>query len=197
MDRTDVWITLSNGLPFHPWAPDPKKIHLHDIAHTLSQINRWGGHTRVPYSVAQHSVLVAERVPAYKRAWGLLHDATEAFMGGDIVSPIKRQIPELVEMEAGIARAIQTAFGLPDGALEDPEVKSADLDLLALEYRDLMGKTEIDMGDGERRWEIPEPMASRLHKAALFTAPTLRPWLPETAKQAYIDLARECGLERF
>lgn len=188
-NRKDVWITLSTGQRFYPWDPDPRKIDLRDIAHTLSQINRWGGHTRVPYSVAQHSYSVASRLRGDRRAWGLLHDATEAYMGGDIVSPIKKQIPELLLMEEGIARAIEERFGLPRGALEDPEVKEMDLQMLAWEYRDLMPPTVSESG----LLFVPEPMASRTPTYG--AASPLKPWKPETAECTFLDLAGACGLK--
>lgn len=68
--------------------PDPGKIEA--VAHALSQMCRFAGHTPYPYSVAEHSVLAA-------RHWGttreqklvlLLHDAHEAFFG-DISAPLK------------------------------------------------------------------------------------------------------------
>lgn len=186
--RQEVWITLSTGQKFYPWAPEARKIDLRDIAHTLSQINRWGGHTREPYSVAQHAVMVSLRLPEAKQAWGLLHDATEAYMGGDIVSPIKRQIPELMAMEAGIAEAITARFGFPKGALEDPEVKHADMTMLALEYRDLMPQTFG--GDGVLY--TPEPMAS--YMALLGQGDLIVPWGAKEAESAFLFAAHNLGL---
>jgi len=76
--------------------PDPNQISIEDIAWHLSRIPRFGGATNKEnvYTVAQHSVLVLNRV---KQTTGtednavlltaLLHDAHEAYMG-DIVSPM-------------------------------------------------------------------------------------------------------------
>lgn len=66
------------------------------VAHHLALINRFGGATVRPYSVAEHSLLVVEimqRELGIRRPdWlmlGLLHDAHES-MVGDVTEPIKR-----------------------------------------------------------------------------------------------------------
>lgn len=69
----------------------PESIDIRDIAHSLSQLCRYTGHTNMFYSVAQHSLLVAEKMtggPADKLV-GLLHDAAEAYTN-DLSSPLKR-----------------------------------------------------------------------------------------------------------
>jgi hypothetical protein len=184
-----VWFTTASGQRFYPWRPGASPIEVGDIAATLAKINRWGGHTRQPYSVAQHSWLVAHYVPTAKQAWGLMHDATEAYMGGDIVSPIKKQIPELQYMEAGIAAAVEQRFGFPAGALEDPDVKHADLLVLAWEFRDLMPSMR-DPETGQPGW-VPMPMAAYAH---LIPAERLQPWGWQEAEAAFLVLAARLGL---
>jgi hypothetical protein len=84
------------GKYVNPLRPLAKDICIEDIAHSLSQICRFGGHCRFSYSVAQHSLLVCDlvgkRIINERRKeiqlWGLLHDAAEAYYG-DIISPIK------------------------------------------------------------------------------------------------------------
>ena len=72
------------------------QIDIYDIAWALSQINRFVGHARRPYSVAEHSLLVADlakidgKSPAVQLAC-LLHDAHEAYTG-DVGSPHKNAI---------------------------------------------------------------------------------------------------------
>jgi hypothetical protein len=59
----------------------PDDIDIRDIAHHLAQINRFNGSAREPVSVAQHSVYVSYLVPDKDRLQGLLHDASEAYLG--------------------------------------------------------------------------------------------------------------------
>jgi hypothetical protein len=82
--------------------PNRDDITLVDIAWALSRISRFAGHTitPIPYTVAQHSVLVArmcyeETDSSAVALFGLLHDAAEIYTG-DIPSPVKR-IPGLKE----------------------------------------------------------------------------------------------------
>lgn len=70
------------------YDPTPDMISLVDIAHALSHVCRFGGHTREFYSVAQHSCLVSYLAPAEWRLAALMHDATEAYLG-DVIRPLK------------------------------------------------------------------------------------------------------------
>ncbi len=115
--------------------PQPDMIDLVDIAHGLAHECRFAGQCRRFYSVAQHSILVSQIVPAEHAFEALLHDATEAYIK-DIPSPIKRLLPDYRELEARIDSVIRTRFGLPLHKASD--VAHADLILLATERRDLM-----------------------------------------------------------
>lgn len=118
-------------------APKHADIALEDIALGLSRICRWNGQLREFYSVAQHSVLVAEQCGAGAGLWGLLHDASEAYLC-DLPSPLKA-LPALAgyrALEAIWQRVIYQRFGL---AGEVPrEVWTADAYVLAWERRDLV-----------------------------------------------------------
>lgn len=111
-------------------------VDIEDVAHALSQICRFGGHSREFYSVAQHCVFVSQLVSPENRLAGLMHDAPEAYLG-DVVSPLKRRMPEYQYHEKLLWASMAEQFGLPK---ELPaEVKAADLTMLAAEARDLMG----------------------------------------------------------
>lgn len=73
----------------------PEDICIEDIAHALSHLCRYTGHTTMFYSVAQHSLLVTEKIPgnAETKLVALLHDAAEAYVG-DVSSPLKKWIKE-------------------------------------------------------------------------------------------------------
>jgi hypothetical protein len=68
-------------------------VDIYDIAHHLSQINRFTGATRRSYSVAEHSILCASLAFRYGQPISvqfacLLHDAHEAYLS-DMATPIK------------------------------------------------------------------------------------------------------------
>lgn len=120
-------------------------VRLVDIAHALSMINRFTGHSTSPYSVAQHSVHVSRLVPEGLALWGLLHDASEAYLG-DVASPLKGMLPCYQQIEELAQRAIARAFGLRWPMPE--EVKRADLSALAAEKAELFSVAH-DWGLGE------------------------------------------------
>ena len=133
------WLATYTGTWILPLDPDPKAITIDDIAHALSNQCRFTGHTRRFYSTAQHSVLVSSIVPESDMLWGLLHDASEAYLS-DIARPIKHAAGSFGKTykraEAKLTLAIAERFGLP---LEMPaSIKDADRMLLRAEQRDLM-----------------------------------------------------------
>lgn len=134
---SDDWILTYTGLTVHPLNPAVDEIDIIDIAHALSHICRFTGHTRAFYSVAQHSVLVSKHVQSEHALWGLLHDASEAYLA-DIARPVKKQ-PALEgyrQAESNLMRAITERFGLPHEMPED--VADADNRILLNERRALM-----------------------------------------------------------
>lgn len=109
------WMYTYTGVQFTPLSPDPAQIRIEDIAHALAGINRYNGHTRHYITVAQHSLLVSHQVPECDALWGLLHDASEAYLG-DCISPLKHHTDYGKAYQAHEARlqaAICERFGLP------------------------------------------------------------------------------------
>ncbi len=142
-DKEAAWIQTYSGRRFNPTNPNPDAIVIQDIAHPLSMQCRFTGHTKKFYSVAQHSVLVSYICDSSDALWGLMHDASEAYLV-DVPRPLKRsgKFEAYLEYEAQMQEAICRRFGLP--LKEPPSVKRADTQLLATEARDLMSPLHPD-----------------------------------------------------
>ncbi len=81
-------ITTYSGKQVNPFNIRLEDLDINDIAHSLSLLNRFLGHTVEPYSVAEHSVRVSCLCEPRDALAGLLHDASEAYLG-DVSTPIK------------------------------------------------------------------------------------------------------------
>ena len=134
MKRYGYWLLTYTGQKFYPMDPRPEEIRIEDIAHSLANICRFGGHSLRFYSVAQHSIIVS-RACTQAPFQGLLHDATEAYCG-DIIRPIKINMPEYRELESRIWLVVCERFGLAPKM--HPEVKVNDNRALMTERRDIL-----------------------------------------------------------
>lgn len=163
-------IQTAGGGYFDFVLPDTAMINIEDIAHALAQINRFTGHAREPYNVAQHSVYVSHLVPQQDMLAGLLHDAHEAYIG-DVSAPLKQLLPDYRALERRIENRVRFKFGL-QGSLP-PSVKHADLIMLNSERQDLMPPSEDDV-----EW-------SRLHNIG--RAPfKVVPWSFDKSKEEFL-----------
>ncbi len=111
-------------------------LDIRDIAHSLSQQCRFNGHCGEFYSVAQHCVYVSRQLPKKKKLAGLMHDGTETYLC-DIPSPLKPHLSNYKQLELAAAKKIEEKWFDGLDVLEDPEIKEADVRMLATEFRDL------------------------------------------------------------
>jgi hypothetical protein len=147
-----TWIQTFTGRAVDLLEPDPASFVIEDIAHALARICRYTGHSPEHYSVAQHSVLVARNLPLELRFDGLMHDAVEAYVQ-DVSAPLKWAMRGSATnsaydiVEARIDVTIAKQFGLIRPL--PPEVKVADLRMLATEADDLGF-----LGGAPRSWRL-------------------------------------------
>ena len=133
------YLQTVSGRWVNPFDPDPAQLDAGDIARALANQCRFGGHSRVFYSVAQHSVIVSrvveERGGGAEDAFAaLMHDATEAYLG-DMPHPLKHRSPlgaAFKAAEEGLEQAIRARFAIKAHV---PEIKKVDRALLATERR--------------------------------------------------------------
>lgn len=184
-----AFVQLRSGACVDLLAPDLSAVTLEDIATALSRIARFNGHTRgdQPYSVAQHSLHVAQAV----EAWGytapvqlaaLFHDAAEAVLG-DTITPVKRLLgPAFVALESRVEDAVRSRFRLPLRINVHP-IPAADAALLATERRDLLATPAWDWGA-----DLPPPLDIRITAEPASVAYSR--WL-----EAAHRTAQRCGID--
>ena len=175
--RRGDWMQTFTGRQFWPLDPRPEEVAVEDIAHALSQQCRYAGHTRVFYSVAEHSVWCSRLVPPRHALAALLHDAAEAYLV-DLPRPVKRNVPGYAGLEAVVEAVIFAAMGVEWDDEARRIVKLADNTLLRFEREQLMAPP-------------PRPWASY---PEIPDAPDilLQGWWPDQAETAF--LARHAEL---
>lgn len=174
MSRIGDYILTYTGVKFYPADPRIEDFNLEDIAHALSHVNRYNGHTIAPYSVAQHAVNVATVLEqlgysARTRFIGLNHDNPEAYMA-DIPSPVKQLLPDYAKLEKKLQDMLYEWCGL--GKVTDEEYEIVNL-------------VDKAMFPVECRYVLPHanhPVDPLLENMVII------PWSPEKAKAEFIKL---------
>lgn len=165
------WIQTYTGRKFYPLDPRPGDVCIEDIAHALSMTCRFGGHCLKFYSVAEHSVHVARNVSRENALWGLLHDASEAYLV-DVPRPLKHQLAGYRVAERRVEIAVARAISLPE-TMPD-EVKRADHRILTDEMCQVMAPP-------------PEPWAGMIEPLGV----RIMGWAPDRAKAEFLAAYRE------
>lgn len=127
-------ITTVTNIEFNLLFPELKMINIDDIAHSLSHIARANGHFHSFLSVARHCVNCAREAKARNlspkiQLACLLHDASEAYLG-DVVSPLKKLLPEFQKLEDQLIDLIYLKYDL--------ELSDDDLEQVAIIDRQIL-----------------------------------------------------------
>lgn len=92
------------------------QVHIEDIAHHLTNIQRYNGAIGFDksYSVAQHCINVALYIYGETKDIGwakaaLLHDAAETYLG-DLISGVKEELCDYKKLEKDVEKVINTKF---------------------------------------------------------------------------------------
>lgn len=155
----------ASGLYVDLLDPNPEMIALEDIADHLSRICRFTGACLWFYSVAQHAMLVVDRVAETCPDWhpevalaALHHDSAEAYLG-DVGTPLKRLLgKEYDRLSNQMDNAIAEALGITIYHPQHLAIEAADAWALAAEAHYMM-RSEGFGWPGE---ELFEPNGDKL-----------------------------------
>jgi hypothetical protein len=178
------YLQTVSGRWVNPFDPDPGQFDAGDIARALANQCRFGGHSRVFYSVAQHSVIVSrvveERGGDVEDVFAaLMHDAGEAYLG-DMPHPLKHRSAlgaAFRDAEARLEEAIRERFKIKANV---PEIKAVDRALLATERRAFSAET----------WHWPELEGVDPLDLELI------PWTPDRAAEEFAKRYAELEARR-
>lgn len=181
---TPTYITTHSRRQFSLTQPDAHDVRLLDIAHALAHLCRFTGHVPRPYSVAEHSVHVAELVrerseDPYQELCALLHDATEAYLG-DVSAPAKALLPDYRALEDRVWHVIARRYSLE--RINWDLVKAADVQLLVDEGTAFFGPEVVE------RWGLATS-TPRLTWTPQY-------WTPEEAMRHFVNAFQSLVGER-
>lgn len=179
-------MTLYSGKEVDIFNLSIKDIDIEDIAHSLANICRYGGHCLFHYSVALHSYLCSLEPGTPKQQLKyLLHDGSEALMN-DLVRPIKYR-PELTayrEQEEKVQKLIFEKYQLEYPFTQD--IHDVDNRILVKEIGQIIiMKHEIYNKSAEAGISLRDALKIlRDEKLAKCTIPKIS---PEEAKELFLN----------
>ncbi len=179
-------------------------IHLEDLpasamtasalGEVLAKNNRYAGRTAEPWSVAAHSVLVSKLCTDEEdQAWGLLHDAHEAFIG-DIITPAVQFIANqsrpvagsivencVREAKSSLDRQIQAAWNIDPTTINLEHV--AHCDRIAFEAEMFFFFDDLPPNGWSEEHELAHDWLRRLPNTENWQA-SMRLWIAEAESLA-------------
>ena len=176
------------GKIFNLLNPDADSIYIEDVAHSLAMQCRWGGHSRVFYSVAQHCVLATEfafksltssNLDKYKINYMLLavllHDGHEAYTG-DVIKPLKVLLGDYEKIAKPIQDAVERRFNIKRTETVNKLIHLSDTAMMHAEFDFLYSGDEA-------------PMLELMNWTPYYNSYGLS-WTPEHAEKAFIGSFR-------
>lgn len=186
-----AWIQTYSGIAYPVLEPEAWYVSIEDIAHSLSNLCRFAGHTKEFYSVAQHCVLASYQVPEEDAFPTLMHDSPETYVV-DLPRPVKHSagLTQYRVIEDANWLAIAEAFEI-DPVLPS-SVKHADARMLLTEQRDLLGRQTKPWEDKAQPYDM---VILRIAPWWKFWT-SVRPWSPKKAKKKFLDRFDELVAQR-
>ena len=179
-------IRLRSGCYLDLVAPQPDQFTFSDIAGALSKLCRFGGQINSFYSVAEHSfhcahlaMLDGHSVDVQRAV--LMHDAAEAFIG-DIVKPLKLQLPQVEAIERSIENVIAAKYGSLGFAAYESIIREIDQAMLIHERRQLFSGDEVTWAGKNETRKVPDKIA-------------LLRWDAPIAEACFIICGKTLGIE--
>lgn len=170
-DPANPWMLTASGLKLYFLDPKPEAINLLDVSHHLGNLCRFTGAMHQFYSIAQHSVLVAQLVKVALDDEGvdrdsveywdqilaaLFHDGEEAYVN-DLSSPLKMAIRGKYEWIAtAIRRILFENYGV-DWQYYNKTVKDADNIAILIERFHFMPQHSDWPGDPDLANQYDKP----------------------------------------
>ena len=159
----------SNGRLIDLLDVKPSDIDFSVVGYSLANIPRFTGHAKPKWSVAQHSLLMADLVTKTAAPYALLHDAHEIF-SNDLSSPFKNAMAAIIPdgdkayrmlcatFDAAIFEAAELIYPIPSMIAD--EIKESDQLLCSAEEQAIMpgAEPEFDAGDLYKKivWQSEE-----------------------------------------
>jgi uncharacterized protein len=180
VNQTGNMIVTYTGKMINPLDLKPEDVSIEDIAHSLSNLCRYTGHTNKFYSVAEHSVLVSYflgNVDKDGALCALLHDSCEAYVGD-------------------LSRPLQTALGITDAVQElQCKINLTILQGLGLKRCTQAAETEIYRTDNNIIKD--ELNALTTYKSEPWQNVKVEGWAPAYARMRFIERFQELGGKLF
>lgn len=137
----EYWIQTFTGKKVNLLNPTEDMICIEDIAHHLSQVNRFAGACKFPYSVAYHSIMVCDKASKHFKLDALLHEAEEAYVG-DLTTQLKNALGREMwnKLVEPLGKVICRKFDVIDrtSLLYEPNIKAIDVRMVNTERHQLL-----------------------------------------------------------